>query len=125
MLVGFRSNFKFTIHDLRLMAVRHRVQSLDPRYALLLLALVSITCFAVALGIYDHSGARYEDYLTDWGDGLAMASVSLQPLPHESRQPTTDDHTRYCHLCSGPCQSFSTNSMESDFVPVGTLASNL
>lgn len=47
---------------------------------LLLLALISITCFAVGLGIYDHNGARYEDYLTDWGDGLAMASVSLQPF---------------------------------------------
>lgn len=62
------------------MAARNEVQFWDLRYMLLLLALISITCFAVGLGIYDHNGARYEDYLTDWGDGLAMASVSLQPF---------------------------------------------
>ncbi len=61
-----------------LMAAKHLVRFLDLRYALLLLAFISITCFAVALGIYDHSGAKYQDYVTDWGDGLAVASVSLQ-----------------------------------------------
>jgi len=83
-----------------------------------------MTCFAVALGVYDHSGTRYVDYVTDWGDGLAVASVSLQPPSDEVYEPHTDDHTRYCHLFSGLYQSSSTNTMECDYVPVATLASN-
>lgn len=106
------------------MAARQPAQTQVPRYALLLLALISILCFAVAIGIYDHNGAKYEDYMYDWGDGLAVASVSLQPPSDSAKWPLTNGHPRYCRLCSGPYQSSSTTNMEFSFVPVGTSASN-